>query len=97
MSTDAKAKKGAKRLDVGAERQKRMVKAALNEALAKKRCGGCATVGAWEVYSLERTAGRTRYVRCLACGHCDQVPIILKENSDETDGSQASHDAASAT
>lgn len=78
MSTDAKSKRlGPAELE--AERARREEMAAMNAALARKICTNCSTPGAWKVYDLEPTAGRVRYVKCLACGHCDQVPVIVHQ------------------
>ncbi len=63
--------------DLAAARRKRLTAAALNAALAQKRCRHCGSVGAWGVYGNERTAGRVRYVRCLGCRNCSQIPVIV--------------------
>jgi len=79
--TDARTE--ATRLD--GQRIKRLTAAALNEALARKRCSHCATRGAWTVYSEESKGKRVRYVRCRGCGHTDKVPVMAKEEAgDET-------------
>jgi len=64
------------------ERRRRLERAALSELLAGKRCAGCATLGAWTVYNIERTKGRTRYIKCRACGRCDQVTPIVTEKTE---------------
>ncbi len=68
--------------DLGAARRKRLMTAALNAALAQKRCRHCGTVGAWGVYGNERTAGRVRYVRCLGCRNCSQIPVIVPKGQE---------------
>ena len=86
MSMEARPKRKAPRkppVDTEGERRRRLEMEALNGALARKRCSGCATVGAWRVYDVEKTHGRVRYIKCIACGYCDQTPIIVKENTDE--------------
>jgi len=67
-----------------AERRKRLELAELHRVLADKRCGNCATVGAWTIYDKERGRGRVRYVRCKACGAPDQAPVIVEESIDAT-------------
>ena len=66
-----------------AERRRRLTLETLNGVLARKQCPHCATVGAWRIYNVERTRGRVRYVRCLACGKCDQAPVIPEEIDDD--------------
>ena len=64
-------------LNETAERRRRQEMAELNRILAAKRCQHCATVGCWEIYDRQRPDGRTRYVRCKACGRADQAPVIV--------------------
>ncbi len=64
-------------------RRRRQVAAKLNEVLAGKRCKYCGATGAWKTYGKERSSGRVRYVRCLACGKADQAPVIVEEDNDE--------------
>jgi len=64
-------------IDAAAEQHKRLESAELNKVLAAKRCPACNTAGCWEIYNRERDAGRVRYVRCKACGHYDQAPVVV--------------------
>jgi hypothetical protein len=75
-----------KRTDAAGEtpRGKRLTQAALNDALARKRCSHCATRGAWKIYSQDGKGGAVRYVKCLGCGRTDKVPVIATETDDET-------------
>jgi DNA-directed RNA polymerase subunit M/transcription elongation factor TFIIS len=66
-----------RRIDAAAEQHKRLESAELNKVLAAKRCPACNTAGCWEIYNRERDAGRVRYVRCKACGHYDQAPVVV--------------------
>lgn len=72
------------RAELEEARQRRLELEALHGTLARKRCRNCATMGAWEVYDLERNQKRTRYIKCRGCGAADQVPVIVKENVDAT-------------
>lgn len=72
MSTDAEPIRASR-----GERQRRRTLAALNAALADKQCRNCATVGVWKAYDKEPTHGRVRYVKCGACGHNDQITVIV--------------------
>lgn len=60
-------------VDFEADRRRRLTAAALNDALGRKRCAECATVGAWKVYDQNPSQPRVRYVKCLACGRADRV------------------------
>ncbi len=71
--------------DPQARRQKRIMQAVLNSALAKKKCDNCSTVGMWKIYGRERPQGRVRYIKCLGCGKPDQLPVIIKEDSNENE------------
>lgn len=75
MGTEAKKER---KVDVAAERRRRLTLEALHGALARKRCVGCTAVGAWEIYD---TGGRIRYIKCKACGYCDHVPVIVQEQA----------------
>jgi DNA-directed RNA polymerase subunit M/transcription elongation factor TFIIS len=70
-------RKRRRRIDAAAEQHKRLESAELNKVLAAKRCPACNTAGCWEIYNRERDAGRVRYVRCKACGHYDQAPVVV--------------------
>ena len=75
-------------------RDRRIEMAELNRLLAAKQCPRCGTTGAWKVYNVDRGAGRTRYVKCLACHACDQVPVIVKENPKQEKGNGKENIAA---
>ena len=82
--TDPPAGKKKRRpVDPTKQRRRRLVKAELNRVLANKRCEHCGTLGAWEVYDVDRHGGRTRYVRCLGCQRCSQVPVIVARDGGE--------------
>ena len=83
MTTTDDRPRRAVKVDAQAQRNKRLEAEALNGALARKRCVACATLGAWKIYNIDRGRGRVRYVRCAACGHCDHVPVVIKENDGE--------------
>ena len=45
--------------------QKREMRAHLQQAIAEARCKHCLVAGSFLVFSTE---GRTRYLKCMACG-----------------------------